>query len=262
MYEIEPDPVPPKLPNAGAVIVRRDTEDLHGALAADILVHAHNCVRTFGDFHLALSGGSTPLPLYRRLMVDPAYRGLPWNRTHLWIVDERRVPFTDDKSNFKHIKELIADHADIPAANVHPMRATEPDADALYEQELQQALAWREKGHDRLDFVLLGMGPDGHTASLFPGSPALEVNDRLVAINSGPNVTPPDRVTMTYRLINASRFIAVLVAGENKREKIAELRAGKTPVSGLPIAGIRPIGGELRWYMDAAACPPEAPPGK
>lgn len=252
---VEPDPVPPRLPNAGAVIVRQEVEDLHSALAADILVHAFNCVRAFGDFHLALSGGSTPMPLYRRLMVDPAYRALPWNRTHLWIVDERRVPFTDDKSNFKHIKELIADHADIPDRNVHPMMVMEDSPDSLYEDALRESLAWREKGHDRLDFVLLGMGADGHTASLFPGSPAIDVRDRLVVVNSGPKVTPPDRVTMTYPLINASRFIAVLVTGENKREKLAALRDARNSVSELPISGIKPIGGELRWYMDAAACP-------
>jgi len=254
-FDVVPDPVPPKLPNASAVIVREDMEDVLSALAADIFIHARNCVRQFGDFHLALSGGSTPLPLYRRLMVDPAYRDLPWKFTHLWIVDERCVPFSDDKSNFRHIKELIADHSDIPEKNVHPMLATEPDADDQYERALRETLAWREKGHDRLDFVLLGMGADGHTASLFPGSPAIGVTDRLVVMNKGPKVTPPDRVTMTYRLINASRFIAVLVSGENKRAKLGELAAGRSSVSDLPISGIKPIGGELRWYMDAAACP-------
>ncbi len=254
-YPIQPDPTPPRLPNANAVIARADIDDVYSALAADILVHAHNCVRQFGDFHLALSGGSTPLPLYRRLMIDPAYRNLPWKFTHLWIVDERRVPFTDDKSNFKHIKELIADHSDIPEKNVHPMEVMEEGADTRYEATLREHLAWREKGHDRLDFVLLGMGADGHTASLFPGSPAIEVRDRLVVMNTGPKVTPPDRVTMTYTLINASRFVAVLVSGANKREKLAELAANRSSVADLPIAGVKPIGGVLRWYMDAAACP-------
>lgn len=253
--DIEADPIPPKLPHASAVAVRRDMEDLHSVMAAELFVHAQNCVRQFGDFHLALSGGSTPLPLYTRLMVDPAYRDMPWKFTHLWIVDERRVPFDDDKSNFKHIKEIIAEHADIPEKNVHPMLAMDEKADDLYEQALRECLAWREKGHDRLDYVLLGMGADGHTASLFPGSPAIESRDRLVVINTGPRVTPPDRVTMTYKLINASRFIAVLAGGANKRDKIAELAANSSSVSDLPIAGIKPVGGSLRWYIDAAACP-------
>lgn len=245
----------PKLPGAGRVIAHEDMDDVFTSLGADLFVHAQNCVRQFGDFHLALSGGGTPLPFYKRLMVDPAYRDFPWKRTHLWMVDDRRVEPEDDKFNYKHIKELIVDHSDIPKDNAHPMMVLRDDADTAYESEMRSALSWREKGHDRLDFVLLGMGGDGHTASLFPRSPAIDIHDRLVVINAGPAVTPPDRVTMTYRTINAARFIAVLVSGENKREKIAELSAAKSPVRDLPIAGVRPVGGELRWYMDWAACP-------
>lgn len=253
IYSLEPEPIAPKLP--GQVVVRRDDEDLHAALAADLLIHAQNCARRFGDFHLALSGGSTPLPFYTRLMLDPAYREFPWRKTHLWIVDDRRVPESDDRYNYKHIHEILGEHSGIPIEQMHPMRVLEDDADAQYEAELRQTLAWREKGHDRLDFVLLGMGDDGHTASLFPNSPALDSGDRLVVINSGETVTPPDRVTMTYKLINASRFIAVLVTGEKKRPTIARLEARQGDYRELPILGVSPLGGSLRWYIDAAACP-------
>ncbi len=244
----------------GTVVVRESVDELIDAVAADFLFHAKSCVRTFGDFHLALSGGSTPEPFYRRLMYDPNYRDLPWKRTHLWIVDERRVPFDDDRSNFKMINETLVVHSDIPTEQVHPIAATHGDADTAYETELKEVLAWREKGHDRLDYVLLGMGPDGHTASLFPRSPALKANGRLVLINAGPAVTPPDRVTMTFDLLNASRFIAVMVTGEKKREMVARIRdaarnSASSSVQDLPILGIRPLGGELRWYLDAAACP-------
>lgn len=253
-YEMEADAPVPRLP--GQVIVRPDADDVIGALAADLMIHAQNCVRSFGDFHLALSGGSTPMPLYRRLMVDPAYRDLPWPRTHLWIVDERCVPPDDDRSNFKHIAGYLADHSTIKAENVHPIRAMDPEGDLAYERDIQQSLAWREKGHDRLDFVLLGMGGDGHTASLFPNSPALDADDRLVAANRGPTVTPPDRITMTYRLINGARFIAVLVTGEAKRVTIARVeQASPDQARELPILGIRPVGGAMRWYLDAHACP-------
>jgi len=253
-FSLESAPVPPPLP--GQVIVRDDDEELHGALGADLLIHALNCVRSFGDFHLALSGGGTPLPFYRRLMVDPAYRGFPWNRTHLWIVDERRVPLNDGRSNFLHIAELLVDHSDIPKDRVHPIAAMEEHADRQYEREIVEALSWREKGHDRLDFVLLGMGSDCHTASLFPRSPALHARDSLVAINSGPTVTPPDRVTMTYRLINASRFIAVLVTGSSKREALQRAADERVSWEDAPIRAVRPIGGSLRWYVDADACVP------
>lgn len=262
-FALEPESPTPALP--GTVIVREDEEHLHAALGSDLLVHAHNCVRRFGDFHLALSGGSTPLPFYRRLMVDPAFREFPWKRTHLWLVDERRVPLTDDRSNWKHIAELLVDHSDIPVAHAHAIDATAVDADIRYERELQQALAWREKGHDRLDFVLLGMGDDGHTASLFPRSPALQAGERLVVINTGPAVTPPDRVTLTFRAINAARLIAVLVTGAKKQSTITRVIRGGG-ADDLPILGVRPVAalngddatngtGELRWYLDRQACP-------
>lgn len=243
---------PPNLP--GHVVARQDPDDVLTHLANDLLDHALQCVREFGHFHLALSGGHTPFPLYQRLMTDPLYRGLPWARTHLWIVDERRVPFEDDLSNYKHIHEIFADHSGIPANQMHPIQATRDDADVLYEQELQEVLGWREKGHDRLDYVLLGMGPDGHTASLFPNSRALDVEDRLVTLNSGPTVVPPDRVSMTYKLLNASRMICPLVMGEGKASMIHRIATGDDPSHDVPIKGINPVGGVLRWYLDGAAC--------
>jgi 6-phosphogluconolactonase len=243
----------PRLP--GGVVVRESPEELIDAMAADLYFQAKSCARTFGDFHLALSGGSTPEPLYRRLMYDPNFRDLPWERTHLWQVDERRVPPDDDRSNFKMIRETLVLHSDIPAPQVHPIHALSDAADLDYEQEIRTNLEWREKGHDRLDYVVLGMGEDGHTASLFPRSQALKSEGRLVLINDGPGVTPPARVTMTFDLINASRFIAVMVTGAKKREAIARVASGRESVESLPILGVRPAGGELRWYLDREACP-------
>jgi 6-phosphogluconolactonase len=247
----------PRPPLPGSVVVRETPDDVIDAAASDLLFQAFACVREFGDFHLALSGGSTPEPLYRRLMYDPGLRSLPWSRTHLWVVDERRVPLDDERSNFKMIRETIVEHADIPAEQVHPIEAILPDADTRYEHALRACLEWREKGHDRLDCVVLGMGADGHTASLFPRSPALVAPPpgRLVLINDGPTVTPPDRVTMTLALLNASRFIAVLVMGEKKRHAVARVIEGLEPVAELPIRGVCPLAGELRWYLDEAACP-------
>lgn len=260
LSQLAPKPAPPTLP--GTVVVRDTVDEVIDAVAADLFLQAQACVRAFGDFHLALSGGTTPLPLYLRLMYDPNFRELPWSRTHLWIVDERRVPLDDERSNFRAIREIFESHSGIPDAQIHPIPAMADHADALYEHAIQQALAWREKGQDRLDFVVLGMGADGHTASLFPRSPALRPHGppHLVRINAGPTVTPPDRVTMTFSLLNASRFLAVLVTGEGKRATVARVAAAATqsppPVDDLPILGVRPVGGELRWYLDAAACPP------
>jgi 6-phosphogluconolactonase len=262
-------PAKPKLGLPGREVVRESLEEITDAAAADLYSQALACVRAFGDFHLALSGGSTPEPLYRRLMVDPAFRELPWRKTHLWIVDERRVPLDHELSNYRMIAETLVDQADIPSEQVHPMQATSAKAADLYEAELRRVLEWREKGHDRLDYVLLGVGTDGHTASLFPRSPALGASDRLVAMNDGPSVTPPPRVTMTYRLLNASRFVGVLVTGAKKREVLRKIAAASKGVAGttdataatgqrlstgdLPVLGIKPLAGELRWYMDTEA---------
>lgn len=253
VYDLE-EPVPtPDLP--GRVFVRASLDDLFHELGSELTVHAKNCVRSFGDFHIALSGGSTPIPFYRTLMTDPAFRDLPWKFTHLWVVDERRVPFDDERSNWRQLAALFADHADIPEANLHPMPATDPNGDAAYERELREHLAWREKGQDRLDFVLLGMGDDAHTASLFPHSPALHERDRLIVMNEGERVSPPPRMTMTYPLINAARYIAVLATGAKKAPTVARISADERPnVRDAPILGVEPVGGVLSWFLDQDAC--------
>jgi 6-phosphogluconolactonase len=253
-YSLEREPVPPSLP--GTVVMRPEIDDLFAALAADLMIHAHNCVREFGAFHLALSGGSTPMPFYLRLLTDPNYRQMPWHATHVWVVDERRVPADDDRSNYKHIHEFFVHSTDIPPEQAHDPMALRDDADVAYERAMRDALATREPGQQRLDFVLLGMGEDGHTASLFPHSPALRAaGDRLVVFNDGPSVTPPPRLTMTYRAINSARFVAVLVTGEKKRAMLAEVASGRSAAERVPIMGVHPAMGEQRWYIDGAACP-------
>jgi 6-phosphogluconolactonase len=254
-YELAPEPQKPKLP--GSVVVKATVEELIEAVAADIVAHSIDAVRRHGNFHFALSGGSTPFPLYRHLMIDPDCRSMPWGNIHLWVVDERRVPFDHEKSNWRQIDEILVQHSGMPVEHAHPMMVMQDDADVAYEKELRDALRWRDPGQDRLDFAILGMGDDGHTASLFPNSPALKDDGRWVLINSGPKVTPPDRVTMTYSLLNAAKFVAVLCVGPKKKEMIANVVAGKHAPHDLPILGIdpRPAGGHLRWYLDEAACP-------
>ena len=256
-YEIEDDGFQvPSLP--GGVNVAADEEDAQERLGRDLLAVAKEAVRKRGIFHLALSGGGTPMPLYRRLMIDPLFREMPWSKTHLWIVDERRAPFDSDTNNFKHIHELIIEHCDIPGANVHPMPVEDDDAADLYEAELRECLMLGggsdEGDRGRLDFVLLGMGPDGHTASLFPHSPALLVEDRWVVDNDAPSVVPPPRVTMTYPLLNDARSIAFYVLGAKKAEMIARISSGGDGFETLPCKGIRPLRGEMIWYVDRAAC--------
>jgi 6-phosphogluconolactonase len=250
---LEADDLPaPPLP--GEKLVRRSADEVIDALAADIVVESLRCVRRFGDFHLALSGGSTPQPLYERLMICPTCRSLPWQNAHVWIVDERCVPFDDERSNFRMIRETIVEHSDIPPQQVHPIPAMSRNADLEYEKTIRETLCWREKHEDRLDLVLLGMGPDGHTASLFPHTEALHETKRLVVFNEAKAPPLVQRVTMTYPLINSARFIAVLVTGASKAATIQRMVSGHDTPEDMPIKGVRPVNGTLRWYLDAAAC--------
>jgi 6-phosphogluconolactonase len=255
-YGLEPEPVAgPALP--GEVIVAEDADRLLDLLAAELVVAARAAVRRLGDFQLALSGGRTPQPLYERLMYDADFRQLPWIRTHLWLVDERVVPPGDERSNYSMIRETIVEHSGIPPEQVHPMPVDSETGDEDYERTLREVLQWRPPGEDRLDFVLLGMGADGHTASLFPFTGVLEERRRLVCRVTVPperGVDPPQRLTMTYPILNASRLIAVLVTGADKAQTIRRVAGGQESTLALPIRGIMPVGGQLKWFLDRAAC--------
>ena len=269
-------PRPPQL--SGQVHVAPDADRLYHDLAMTLMGVAYEAVGERDVFHLALSGGSTPEPFYVRLVTDPLFRGIPWEHTHLWIVDERRVPDDDPSSNFRMIRESLTDHVPTRSRQKHPMPVLASDPVSEYEAELREVFGTVVPGtatrdlhqHDQsvipsLDFALLGMGDDGHTASLFPYSEALGITDRWIAINDDEQVTPPARLTMTYPLLNAASHIAVLVTGAKKSQALrrveVQLRAGPDPHS-LPITGIDPSGpdegrqesaGELTWYLDADA---------
>ncbi len=238
-------------------------EALFDRLAETLLRHALRAVEQRGVFHLALSGGSTPEPFYVQLVTDPDLRHFPWHQTHLWVVDERRVPEDDERSNFRMIREALADHVPMRSRQKHPMPVLADDPAAAYEAELREVFEHAGgddgrllEGVPRMDFVLLGMGDDAHTASLFPGSPALAVDDRWIAVNEGEAVTPPPRVTMTFPMLNAARALAVLAMGRKKAATLArveeQLRTGPDHTN-LPITGVQPIDGTLTWYLDPDA---------
>ncbi|MEX2214990.1 MAG: 6-phosphogluconolactonase [Phycisphaeraceae bacterium] len=250
-------------------------EDLFDELALALAAAASEAVKSRGVFHIALSGGSTPEPFYQSLVIDPRWRTIPWERTHLWIVDERCVPESHEKSNWKMIRAALTDHLPMKSRQLHPMPVMLPDAAAAYEEELTRVYESHEasaasrdvssriadqfagSATPRLDFVLLGMGDDAHTASLFPGSPALNENAKLIASNDGPLVVPPPRVTMTYSLLNAARYLAVLCVGAKKLAMLTrvseQMKTGGPDIANLPITGIAPTAGELAWYLTPAA---------
>jgi 6-phosphogluconolactonase/glucosamine-6-phosphate isomerase/deaminase len=245
-------PSAPSLP--GEVVAVPSTDELIDRLAADLVIHAENCVRSFGDFHLALSGGPELERLYARLMYDPNYRRLPWRRTQLWLASEQRPSAGMRPAVIDQIDQTISDHADIPRNQVHPIPVESSTAADEYERQLKESLAWREKGHDRLDFVLLVMDGDGSIAGLLPHTAPLAERSRLVRPNGPSHAPAPDRVTMTLPLINAARFVAVMAVGRRVEPAVRRLAAGRAVVDELPARGLAPLNGELRWYLDADAC--------
>jgi 6-phosphogluconolactonase len=203
-----------------------------------------------GRFAVSLSGGSTPRRLYERLADVP----LPWDRMHWFWGDERFVPHYDPQSNYRMAHDALLSRAPIPVANIHamPTEGISPqEAACAYEATLQrfygaQALA---AGRPLFDVTLLGIGADGHTASLFPGDPALEERRRWVVAVRGSE--PPARITLTYPALEASREVAFLATGAAKREMVRRARGGERT---LPAGRLRPAG-RLHWFTDRAASP-------
>jgi len=203
-------------------------------------------------FAVALSGGSTPKRLYA-LLASPAYlEKFPWSRTHWFWGDERFVPPDDPLSNYRMVKEAMLSHAPIPEGNIHavPVEDLSPEAAAIaYETELKAFYRADRLDPARplFDVTLLGLGPEGHTASLFPDTAALAERERWVAAVVGAKAEA--RITLTYPALASSAHVAFLIAGQEKQEIFARLRAGD---ESLPAARVRPSG-DVTWFADQAA---------
>lgn len=198
-------------------------------------------------FSLVLSGGSTPRALYARLAQS---NEIDWSSVHVFWGDERAVPPDHADSNYRMAKEALLDHVALPQENIHriPAEYTPAEAALHYEQVLNSYL-----GEDsRFDLVLLGMGDDGHTASLFPETAALDETRRKVVANYVPKLAAW-RITLTAPLINQAHHVAFLVAGEDKAAPLHEVLNGVRQVRVYPSQLIAPDEGELLWFVDRAA---------
>jgi 6-phosphogluconolactonase len=237
------------------VRVAPDAAALVRMAAEEVVSRATAAIAARGRFRIALSGGSTPRGLYA-LLADPAapFRGrVPWGATHVFFGDERHVPPDHPESNYGMAREALLDRVPIPEENVYRMRGEHADAEvgALeYEAQLAETFALREGERPRFDLVLMGMGPDGHTASLFPGSAALDETARLVVAPFVPKLGA-HRLTLTLPVFDAAQVVLFLVAGGEKAEKVAAILAGRG--APLPAARVQPERGELLWLIDAAA---------
>jgi 6-phosphogluconolactonase len=204
-----------------------------------------------GAFRVALSGGSTPKMLYEVLASDDFRTRFPWQRVVWYWGDERFVPHDHPDSNYRMTREALLDKVPVPPDNIHPIPVDGAPKEAArrYERVLQGAYgaAVLDPARPLFDINLLGLGPDGHTASLLPGEPVLQERKRWVA--AVPHGRPEVRITMTYPALESSRQAAFLVTGEKKAAIVGAIRAGGSQV---PAARVKPVG-ELVWFLDRAA---------
>jgi 6-phosphogluconolactonase len=221
--------------------------------AAELLARiATDAVAARGVAHIALSGGSTPRPLFKLLASPEWEERVPWAHTHIWWVDERCVPPDDPNSNYGVAFALLLQH--LPVVITHRIRGEESPWEAayLYEQELVAGFDLWSGAWPRFDLILLGMGTDGHTASLFPGTSALAEREHRVTVGHAP-APPQNRISLTLPVLNHAAHVFFLVAGENKGPALTAIfhEAGGDPP--LPASLVQPRDGRLLWLLDAAA---------
>ncbi|MGB8167248.1 MAG: 6-phosphogluconolactonase [Chthoniobacteraceae bacterium] len=219
--------------------------DFAADAARFILDEIHAAIAARGFCRIALSGGRTPRKIHEALVKDAGE--VRWERVQITFGDERCVPPDDAESNYRMAYETLIGPAGIPAGNVFRIRGEISPHDAARDYEAHLAAVAARLGETRYihDLILLGLGEDGHTASLFPGSPALDETARNVIPATGPK-PPPQRVTMTFPLINAARHVAFLVEGAAKLPRVTEVTSGR---STLPAARVRPADGALTWIV-------------
>jgi 6-phosphogluconolactonase len=227
-------------------------QELFHAAAEKFCSLGSKAIVAAGKFTVALSGGSTPRGLHQELVTDFASR-LDWSKVFFFWGDERHVPPESPESNYRMAKETLLSKLPIPPENVFRVPSELPDARqaaAKYEQKLQEFFQLKRDSLPRFDFILLGMGPDGHTASLFPGTAALQEKDHLVVANWIDKLNT-FRITFSYPVLNNAACVIFLVSGDEKAEMVR--RALKDPTANLPCQKVLPVDGELLWYLDKGA---------
>jgi len=232
--------------------VMPNTEKLEQAVATYVGGAASQVIMKQGRFTVAFSGGSTQPGLYKRLASGAFAKHLDWSRVHIFWSDERCVPPSNEHSNYRLAAEALITHVPIPKANVHRIKGEIPpeEAAAEYERDLRDCLG----AQVGFDLVVLGLGEDGHTASLFPSSPAVEEGERWAVAVAAPDIEPRvPRVTLTLPVINASNRIAFIVTGASKNAIVGEiLAAADDSRPRCPAALVKPKG-EIMWFLDQAA---------
>ncbi len=235
------------------IAIYPDIDTLSHDAAQHIVRIANESIATYGRFTMALSGGTTPRKTYGLLGSEPYSRQINWTLVHIFWGDERSVPPESPDSNYRMAHEVFLSKIPVPTVQVHRMLANEPDRDAAsqeYVEEMQRVFATDDI--PSFDLIQLGMGPEGHTASLFPHQEALHEERRLVMPVSVPK-PPPDRLTFTPPLLNAARNILFLVTGSDKADALHAVLEGPYQPDEYPAQIVRPPNGEVVWMVDTAA---------
>ena len=209
-----------------------------------------NAVKEKGEFYVCLSGGKTPVPLYQRIAEHKT--DFPWNKTHIFLTDERFVPLNDLDSNFGMIKENLLDIVNIPRENIHAVKIEKNvnNSAKRYEEDIREFFELKENELPAFDLTLLGMGKDGHIASLFPGSEALKDELHLVSSDSLTYVKK-ESITLTLPVINNSKKIVFLITGKDKKETVTRALAEKDIK--LPASLVESHSGEVIYLLDKEA---------
>jgi len=244
------------MPSVPDIRIHSDGQAWAEAAAEFVLEVGKEAVRTNGRFLIALSGGTTPETLYRAL-TSPAFADrFDWSRTTFFFSDERCVALDDPRSNYALARRALFIPLKIASSQVYRMPGESPDPQAAaseYEQQLRLATKTSLSAQPSLDLILLGLGEDGHTASLFPGAPVLRDHQRVIAITQSPK-DPPNRLTMTLDVINRASVIMFLVTGARKAGVVRAILDPKTEAERRhPASLVEPEQGRLIWFLDRSA---------
>lgn len=240
------------MPSTRSIEIVATAVDLFHAAAEEFVLAARAAIGAQGRFTVALSGGSTPKALYSLLASN--YAGFAWNRVFMFFGDERHVPPSNPDSNYRMANETLLTKIAIPSENVFRVSAENPDAAAAaleYETQIRRFFALKPGEFPRFDLILLGMGPDGHTASLFPDTAALDENSRLVVANWVAKFNT-DRITFTLPVLNRAAEVMFLASGAEKADMVRQVLQGKNSPQ-LPSQRVQPSDGKLLWLLDEAA---------
>jgi 6-phosphogluconolactonase len=240
------------MPASSEIRVVKTAAELFEAAAAEFANLAAEAVRARGRFCVALSGGSTPRSLYS-LLASGAIPSIPWDKIFFFWSDERHVPPDHPDSNYRMAREAMLSKVPVPVEHIFRILGEEKDAEAAalaYEETLRKVFALQSGEFPRFDLILLGLGTEGHTASLFPGSPALNETKRLVVANWVEKLNT-DRITFTFPLLNHAAYVMFLVSGADKAEILEQIL--ETPGEELTAQRVHPVNGKLFWLEDHAA---------